>query len=341
MTFPERFSSHIAESTSVNIFREKTPDDWVIRDLTERDYGVDLFVEVPFENRLRGFMCNIQLKGRESLTWRQLEEDCEVSVLSGFKANTAHYLNSLPAPSFVVVTDNTERRAFYQPLEHVFRKQFDKVWTQDTISIRFERDLEFGTPLGNGLLLPFIVRETNYERFESALITFLSLTEEFFNVLRRPVGTDFHILSDADDVLSFRHTHHILNVLAEGFMLDKTPSPFLEVTRNVARAMNNENDEVYELTLQILSEELLPLFASLLRKAREMIVETYEHYWLAINRELFFRCFNMSWQLEDYDKKTQSYAEHSYECRPKLDFEVLASGGGRGGSRSSRSPVRP
>lgn len=46
MKYPERIDKHITESSSYKIFSNAIPDNWIVREVTERDYGIDCYVEI-------------------------------------------------------------------------------------------------------------------------------------------------------------------------------------------------------------------------------------------------------------------------------------------------------
>ena len=46
MNLPERIDKHITETSSYKIFSCEIPDSWIIREVTERDYGIDCYIEV-------------------------------------------------------------------------------------------------------------------------------------------------------------------------------------------------------------------------------------------------------------------------------------------------------
>jgi len=61
---PKRTPQHISETASFKIFSNKIPDNWIIRYVTERDYGIDLYIElVNKDNELTGDLILIQLVG--------------------------------------------------------------------------------------------------------------------------------------------------------------------------------------------------------------------------------------------------------------------------------------
>lgn len=63
MKLPKRVPQHISETASFKLFSSKIPDNWIIRDITERDYGIDCYLElVNDNNELSGELALIQLK---------------------------------------------------------------------------------------------------------------------------------------------------------------------------------------------------------------------------------------------------------------------------------------
>lgn len=46
MDYPERIDNHIKESDSITILNDKLPSSWIVREISERDYGIDLYVEI-------------------------------------------------------------------------------------------------------------------------------------------------------------------------------------------------------------------------------------------------------------------------------------------------------
>ena len=46
MEFPRRTPEHITESESWKVLEQKTPAMWILREVTERDYGIDAYIEL-------------------------------------------------------------------------------------------------------------------------------------------------------------------------------------------------------------------------------------------------------------------------------------------------------
>ncbi|CTZ96588.1 hypothetical protein DN792_25290 [Escherichia coli] len=62
--FPKRDNNHIIETFSYKVFSNSIPNQWIIRDLTKRDYGTDVLIEyVTDSGDVTGYSgCNRQHK---------------------------------------------------------------------------------------------------------------------------------------------------------------------------------------------------------------------------------------------------------------------------------------
>ena len=110
MRFPKRISKHIAESESFRVMSSWLPKEWIIRDVTERDYGIDVYVEiVEADQRVTGKMIALQLKSRKSLRF----DKSGTTKVGGINVSTCNYWHSLPIPVFLVVVDGAARVPYW------------------------------------------------------------------------------------------------------------------------------------------------------------------------------------------------------------------------------------
>jgi len=58
MQFPKRPIEHVIQSASWKIFKANTPAEWIIREATGRDYGIDSYIEIIFpDGKVTGELC--------------------------------------------------------------------------------------------------------------------------------------------------------------------------------------------------------------------------------------------------------------------------------------------
>ena len=90
MKYPQRPSTHIKETASWKILQNSVPSEWMVRGVSERDYGVDCYIEmVGWDGSVRGDLLSIQLKGTESLNWKHNDKQKRREAkFSGIKIET-------------------------------------------------------------------------------------------------------------------------------------------------------------------------------------------------------------------------------------------------------------
>lgn len=68
---PLRADNHIRESAGSKVLESFIPSEWMIRDITERDYGIDCYIElVNADKRLTGEIAFVQMKATDKIDWR-------------------------------------------------------------------------------------------------------------------------------------------------------------------------------------------------------------------------------------------------------------------------------
>ena len=70
MKLTTRPTQHTSVTASFQLFSSIVPDNWIIREVTARDYGIDCYLElVDEDNNLTSDLVLIQWKSRENIKW--------------------------------------------------------------------------------------------------------------------------------------------------------------------------------------------------------------------------------------------------------------------------------
>src|ERR1700677_3836790 len=107
MKWPKRTATHIQESKSWRLLAHLAPDEWIIREVTERDYGIDAYIEIATATGdITGNLISVQLKGPEQIDWRDLEwrdngEHSQIATSPSISTATTRYWLNLPVPVFL------------------------------------------------------------------------------------------------------------------------------------------------------------------------------------------------------------------------------------------------
>lgn len=107
--YPERSETHRTDTSAVRRLMTQLSSDWVIRDLSERDYGIDLKLEYFNDNKPTGKIVFLQVKG--TIKKLQVKKDCV--TLSKFPVHTLNYATLFPEPFVVVYLSINEGQPIY------------------------------------------------------------------------------------------------------------------------------------------------------------------------------------------------------------------------------------
>lgn len=139
MDFPVRNITHTIEREALDILSNSLPPEWIVREMTERDYGIDLYIEIVGEDRrVTGDLIAIQVKGKREV---QFNSD-EIYSYSGIKKSTINYWLGLPVPVFFIVVCIKSRNAYWSDINSLNRKgQFKGKTETHSIELKKKFDL--------------------------------------------------------------------------------------------------------------------------------------------------------------------------------------------------------
>jgi hypothetical protein len=89
------------------------PTEWIVREVSERDYGIDCYIEVAsIDGDITGELISAQLKGGDQLDWKEkIGQWC--ARRPAVKSSTAKYWLDLPCPVFLLVADLAAEEVYY------------------------------------------------------------------------------------------------------------------------------------------------------------------------------------------------------------------------------------
>lgn len=130
---PRRIASHVTDTLAVRNIISSLPPNWVIRGLEERDYGIDLSIELFNGELPTGCTSLIQVKGTDSAFSDQ------GVTLSGFPTKTLEYALLFPQAVFVFYASISNKTTYF-------------IWLQKYIDIRLNKDTQGWAEQGTNTL---------------------------------------------------------------------------------------------------------------------------------------------------------------------------------------------
>ncbi|WP_447511753.1 DUF4365 domain-containing protein [Acinetobacter geminorum] len=117
---PTRIETHRIDTKAIRTIFTHLNENWLVRNLEERDYGIDLQLERFDLNDATGDFIFVQVKGTD----KKFEEKVK---LSSFPVDTIKYALMFDVPFFIFHTSNTSKQTKY-------------VWLQNYVETRLEKD---------------------------------------------------------------------------------------------------------------------------------------------------------------------------------------------------------
>ncbi|EKY4875674.1 DUF4365 domain-containing protein [Vibrio alginolyticus] len=143
-----RTQTHITDTLAVREIISKLPGDWLVRGLEERDYGIDLSIELYDGENPTGCFGLIQVKG----TSKSFSDTNSLS-LSGFPTKTLKYAELFPEAFFIFHTSTVDKETYFVWAQKYIELKLNNDrpgWKdQDTTTIHFPETNILGTQEGN------------------------------------------------------------------------------------------------------------------------------------------------------------------------------------------------
>jgi hypothetical protein len=290
MRLPQRPEQHVIETAAWRLLQALAPREWIVREVTERDYGIDCYIEfASSEGSITGDLMSVQLKGTKKLDWKSLKRSGRASKTPPIQTATANYWLSLPIPVFVFVADLREENIFFSPAKEVLRNRYLDLGKHKSIKLGLIDDFNLKSKGARALLHWFYSRERQYNSFAFHLSNLLSQVQIFAEFIEEHTNRDQFLEVEAQDHLQFRALYN--SCLAVERYLDIHPQ--LESLESLYRRDKNQWKEDYiylhESTLDYICQKLQKLFPALVRRALKM-VDDQMGYWLTTHPIFYSLC---------------------------------------------------
>jgi len=279
MKLPKRPAQHISETASFKLFASKIPNNWIIRDVTERDYGIDCYLElVNDSDELTGELALIQLKSQDQVSWTK----ADYFTLSGVDIATSNYWFRFPIPVFIFLADIKNQELFFLSVDYYIKKNYATYANQTNFSYRVKREDKFEGSSGVFLFKFFFYYESYRQQFENEMVYFLSNLQHHINFQREHEYRDYHLGVEDEDLIYFEAMHRNYKFLCMYLNLDNPVPSLIEIKRHSKSKFPKGYYQLYEHDLT----ELFPpyqLLTSKITDALKSFLNGEIDFWLRTN----------------------------------------------------------
>jgi hypothetical protein len=291
MELPKRSSKHITETASFKIFNEKIPNNWVLREVTERDYGLDCYIELVNKNDyLTGHLVSIQIKGRNGVKWNKTNPN--KFTLTGINISTTNYWCNFSVPVLLCLVDIKAREVFCLPVKTYIRRHFSKYADQKSFNYRFDKRLILDGSSGLSNLVHFYFRDLRLDRFENNAITFITHYEKYSEFINSNLNRDCFMGVETNRILYLKHVYNNLQFLCDYLGL-AWEIESVESYEEKSQETFGASYDLYEQQMDEIVQKLEPKLSLLLLKLRDVVCAEESEYWLENNIQLFNLMLNV------------------------------------------------
>jgi len=281
MKYPKRPSTHIKETDSWKILQNSVPSEWLLRGITERDYGVDCYLEmVCRDGAVRGDLISIQLKGTESLDWRQnKKQNRKEAKFSGIKIETINYWMNLAVPVFLCVAETSTKKLYFAPIKNQVRNQYRKYKLQKSLSFTLSSEHMLDDDEG---LLNFIIcyiQEKNFKELTELSRLLLIHLPQYYEFIMENQELDPFIGIEPDDELMFTHIYLTLHNLCNVLAIDWDIKWLSDIYNDDHKTWKDPVYSLHNLTLTQIMPQLNEKLVVVLESIKKIITKFQNEFW--------------------------------------------------------------
>ena len=283
MQFPQRIDAHISETESWRLLQERAPRNWIIRDFSERDYGIDAHIEIAsHDGHMTGNMFFAQLKAKiEGISWRGTPPDI-IASSPPIATSTVNYWMGSPMPVLLLCADLKEREVYVAFAKQQARRKYGKLRTQQSMTFDLNRLLFIRREPENPWLNPFIQMERKHGRFVSELQSLITNMDVYRSFILDNIGRDAHMEVEPDVIAQMFAFYGVCRFLA-GYLLIDWPLKPLDAYFEEDRAAFNDGLQLHEWGLTEILRGLSRVFYLIVLQGLRTVSEWEADYWAAIS----------------------------------------------------------
>lgn len=297
MEFPKRTKTHIAETSSWKILQQAMPSKWIVREVTERDYGIDCYLEIIWKNNeITGDLCSLQLKGCEALQWeKKVGKWGKKTRYSGIKKSTVNYWMNLPVPVFLMVAEISSGRLYFSPIKEQVRLQYSAYIDEHQTTLGFPLFSEFsmGSPKWEFLFFVHYLKERSFNEFSSYLTGLLIHWNDYYDFILENQDRDCFLEVEEDRQLLLIHIYKTCKFLAQFIGVEWKVMSLAEAYKNDRETWKDPYCGMHEMTLDKILRGLQPIFVDVLNGVRTLVVDRQHDYWIHTDLLLYQMCLNL------------------------------------------------
>jgi hypothetical protein len=281
MKYPQRPSTHIKETASWKILQNSVPSEWMVRGVSERDYGVDCYIEmVGRDGSVRGDLLSIQLKGTESLNWKHNDKQKRREAkFSGIKIETINYWMNLAVPVFLCVAETSTKKLYFAPIKHQVRNQYKKYENQQSLSFLLSTEHRLDDDKGLFNFIICYIQEKNFKELTELSRLLLIHLPQYYEFIIENQELDPFLGIEPDEELMFVHIYLTLHNLCNVLAIDWDIKWLSDIYNEDKKTWNESYYHLHNLTFTKIMPQLNKKLVEILESIKKIMTEYQKDFW--------------------------------------------------------------
>ncbi|MHA1360900.1 MAG: DUF4365 domain-containing protein [Candidatus Helarchaeota archaeon] len=285
--YPKRNAQHIADTKARGLFLNAIPPEWICREMLERDYGIDFYLElIGKSGNLSGHLVAVQLKGTKLLKWKG-SGITRYSLFSGIRTSTIRYWMSLQVPVFLCVAEFSSKKVFFAPIKRQIRSKYGLYLRSRTFSFRLIQLLELSNTLGRNIFSQEYYRERSYERFNEAATDIVIHSDFYGNYFKRLRNIRDRVPVSIPDQITLGCLYSYLLIISKysgASLRVKSLQHYFDIDKKM---YNLSNEVLHGSTIKKIISLLEHDYNNILTIAKRIITKSEASYWKRENPVLY------------------------------------------------------
>lgn len=298
MRLPQRFNTHVLETISGKIFNDVMPDDWIVREVTERDYGVDFYVEICENGFVTGKMFSVQLKSSENPYYEKRHPFVAYYDVS---PETINYWSLLPTPVLFVYVDTNKKECFFCDVNKYIRENYYSFKKEELTSIKIPTTQVLKKGTSGKLLNDMYLVERERPTVEMLVLDFITSVYSNHALLQEHVGRDSFMEIEGEDELKIYKMMDMLKNLASFFGVKwiwPTMNDLIDVVYRQIGTSRCVFRVLHEGKMTEHGKKLVEAMRSIATEIFDLVINKEREYWCSAQPKIYEYMLNFDPQTE-------------------------------------------
>lgn len=280
---PVRADNHIRETAGYKVLENLIPSEWMIRDVTERDYGIDCYIElVNADKRLTGEIAFVQMKTTDKIDWRIKDKGFRFYKV---EKSTTNYLRGFKIPTYLFLVDLSTSEMFFLSVKEYILEHYQDFSTPGTFAYEFSHDSDAFTV--DSFLASFR-RNNLYDQYRNELQYFISNVHNYIDFMWAHNNCDCFLQIEQDDMMFFEVLHRNIDFLQNYY---NTTNRIPSIEELVSKGKKFYGDDYEKTLFEGVLTDMFDVFKASVFELVDIIVDlvtTKELYYWIIEKTYIF-----------------------------------------------------